>query len=41
LMGLEYKPDSIQLKQARSFVEQCVETGIEVEHLNISRELFF
>jgi L-ascorbate metabolism protein UlaG (beta-lactamase superfamily) len=41
LMGLEYKPDSIQLKQARSFVEQCVEAGVEVEHLNISRELFF
>jgi len=41
LMGLEYKPDSIQLKQARSFVERCVEAGVEVEHLNISRELFF
>ncbi len=41
LMGLEYKPDSIQLKQARSFAERCVEAGVEVEYLNISRELFF
>jgi L-ascorbate metabolism protein UlaG (beta-lactamase superfamily) len=41
LMGLEYKPDSIQLTQARSFVERCVEAGVDVEHLNISRELFF
>jgi L-ascorbate metabolism protein UlaG (beta-lactamase superfamily) len=41
LMGLEYKPDSIQLRQARNFVEKCIEGGVEVEHLNISRELFF
>jgi L-ascorbate metabolism protein UlaG (beta-lactamase superfamily) len=41
LMGLEYKPDSIQLKQARSFVERCTEAGMEVEHLNISREWMF
>jgi L-ascorbate metabolism protein UlaG (beta-lactamase superfamily) len=41
LMGLEYTPDSIQLKQARSFVERCVQAGVEVEHLNISREMFF
>jgi L-ascorbate metabolism protein UlaG (beta-lactamase superfamily) len=41
LMGLEYKPDSIQLKQARSFVERCVDAGVEVEHLSISREMLF
>jgi L-ascorbate metabolism protein UlaG (beta-lactamase superfamily) len=41
LMGLEYQPDSIQLKQARSFVGQCGEAGIGVEHLNISREWIF
>jgi L-ascorbate metabolism protein UlaG (beta-lactamase superfamily) len=41
LMGLEYKPDAIQLKQARSFVERCVEAGIEIEHLNISREMIY
>lgn len=41
LMGLEYKPDAIQLKQARSFVERCVEAGVEIEHLNISREMFY
>jgi L-ascorbate metabolism protein UlaG (beta-lactamase superfamily) len=41
LMGLEYKPDSIQLKQARGFVERCVDAGVEVEYLKISRELYF
>jgi L-ascorbate metabolism protein UlaG (beta-lactamase superfamily) len=41
LMGLEYKPDAIQLKQARSFVERCAEAGIEIEHLNISREMLY
>jgi L-ascorbate metabolism protein UlaG (beta-lactamase superfamily) len=41
LMGLEYKPDSIQLQQARNFVERCVESGVEVEHLHIVRELHF
>jgi L-ascorbate metabolism protein UlaG (beta-lactamase superfamily) len=41
LMGLEYKPDAIQMKQARSFVERCVEAGVEIEHLNISREMFY
>jgi L-ascorbate metabolism protein UlaG (beta-lactamase superfamily) len=41
LMGLEYKPDSIQLTQAKNFVQRCVEAGIEVEHLNIVRELVF
>jgi L-ascorbate metabolism protein UlaG (beta-lactamase superfamily) len=41
LMGLEYKPDSLQLKQARSFVDKCIDAGVEVEHLHISRELFF
>jgi L-ascorbate metabolism protein UlaG (beta-lactamase superfamily) len=41
LMGLEYKPDAIQMTQARGFVERCVEAGVEIEHLNISRELFY
>ncbi len=41
LMGLEYKPDAIQLQQARSFVARCVEAGVEIEHLNISREMFY
>jgi L-ascorbate metabolism protein UlaG (beta-lactamase superfamily) len=41
LMGLEYKPDSVQLTQVRNFAERCVEAGIEVEHLNIARELVF
>ena len=41
LMGLEYKSDSVQLKQARNFVERCIDAGVEVEHLHISRELFF
>jgi L-ascorbate metabolism protein UlaG (beta-lactamase superfamily) len=41
LMGLEYKPDSIQLKQARSFIERCVAAGVEVEHLNVAREWLF
>lgn len=41
LMGLEYKPDAIQLKQARSFIDQCVASGVEIEHLNIAREMFY
>ena len=41
LMGLEYKPDSVQLQQARSFIDHCIAAGVEVEHLNISREMFF
>jgi len=40
-MGLEYTPESVQLKQARNFVKRCVESGVDVEHLSISRELFF
>jgi L-ascorbate metabolism protein UlaG (beta-lactamase superfamily) len=41
LMGLEYQPDAIQLQQARNFVERCVEAGVEIEHLNISREISY
>lgn len=41
LMGLEYKSDAIQLKQARSFVSRCVEAGVDIEHLNIAREMFY
>ena len=40
-MGLEYKSDAIQLKQARSFVSRCVEAGVDIEHLNIAREMFY
>jgi len=40
LMGLEYQPDSIQLKQARNFIDRCHESSIEVELLNISHEMF-
>jgi hypothetical protein len=41
LMGLEYKPEAVQLQQARTFVEQCVAAGVEIEHLHISREMFY
>ena len=41
LMGLEYKPDAVQLQQARSFVERCVAADVEIEHLDISREIFY
>jgi L-ascorbate metabolism protein UlaG (beta-lactamase superfamily) len=41
LMGMQYTADSIQLKQAQSFVTRCTEAGLNVEHLNGSRELFF
>jgi hypothetical protein len=41
LMGLEYQPDSIQLQQTRSFVDHCRAADLAIEHLNISRELFF
>jgi L-ascorbate metabolism protein UlaG (beta-lactamase superfamily) len=41
LMGLEYKPDAIQLKQAKSFVERCIEAHVAIEHLHVSREMFY
>jgi hypothetical protein len=41
LMGLEYKPDAIQLKQAENFIARCVEAGVEIEHLNIAREMHY
>jgi L-ascorbate metabolism protein UlaG (beta-lactamase superfamily) len=41
LMGLEYQPGSIQLTQARNFIDRCRDSGVAVEHLHISRELFF
>ena len=41
LMGLEYQPDSVQLKQARNFIEKCIGVGVEVEQLSISREMRF
>lgn len=41
LMGLEYKPEAVQLQQARSFVERCTEAGVQVEHLDISKEMFY
>jgi L-ascorbate metabolism protein UlaG (beta-lactamase superfamily) len=41
IMGLEYQPGCIQLTQARNFVDRCRESGVEIEHLNISREMSF
>jgi hypothetical protein len=39
LMGLEYRSDSVQLKQAGSFIKRCIDIGLTVEYLNISKEL--
>jgi L-ascorbate metabolism protein UlaG (beta-lactamase superfamily) len=41
LMGLEYAPDAIQLRQAKSFIDRCVEAGVGIEHLDIAREMFY
>jgi L-ascorbate metabolism protein UlaG (beta-lactamase superfamily) len=41
LMGLEYQPECIQLKQAQSFFERCREIGVAVEHLHIAREMLY
>ena len=41
LMGLEYQPGSVQLTQARNFVERCEGAGVKVEQLHISREMLF
>jgi L-ascorbate metabolism protein UlaG (beta-lactamase superfamily) len=39
LMGLEYAPDSIQLKESDKFIAMCTDVGIKAERLFISREI--
>jgi L-ascorbate metabolism protein UlaG (beta-lactamase superfamily) len=41
IMGLQYKPDSIQLIESNKFIEQCKENGIQAERLFGSREIVF
>jgi hypothetical protein len=41
LMGLEYSPDSVQLKEVASFLGRCEEARIPAENLYMSRELVY
>jgi hypothetical protein len=41
LMGLEYSPDSIQLKEVASFLRRCKDHAIPAENLFMSRELHY
>jgi L-ascorbate metabolism protein UlaG (beta-lactamase superfamily) len=41
IMGLEYTPESIQLKESDKFIELCTRAGIIAERLFGSRELVF
>jgi L-ascorbate metabolism protein UlaG (beta-lactamase superfamily) len=41
IMGLEYTPESIQLKEAASLLDRCMHHHIPAEQLFISRELQF
>ena len=41
IMGREYQPGAIQLTQARNFIDKCRESGLDIEYLRISREMFF
>jgi len=39
IMGLQYKPDSIQLKEVAAFLELCRDANLPAEHLYISKDL--
>lgn len=41
IMGLQYKPDSIQLTESDSFIAQCRDSGVAAERLFGSREVIF
>jgi L-ascorbate metabolism protein UlaG (beta-lactamase superfamily) len=41
LMGLEYSPESVQLKEVAAFLKHCEERAIQAENLYISREVEF
>jgi hypothetical protein len=41
IMGLEYSPDCIQLKQVAAFLEHCRQTGVPAESLYISYQAEF
>ena len=41
LMGLQYTPDSIQLKEVTQFLERCRQAQIAAENLYISKEVEF
>jgi L-ascorbate metabolism protein UlaG (beta-lactamase superfamily) len=41
MMGLQYTPESIQLREIASFLERCREAGIPAEQLYLRRELEF
>jgi hypothetical protein len=38
-MGLNYRPDSIQLRESQAFVDRCRANGIEAERLHMQMEL--
>lgn len=39
IMGLQYTPESVQLKEVAQLLERCREAGVHAEHLYISKEL--
>lgn len=41
IMGLEYTPDSIQLKEVAQFLDRCRDAGIDAENLFMSKELLY
>lgn len=41
IMGLQYSPDSIQLREVTAFLERCREGQVNAEHLFMKRELNF
>jgi len=41
IMGLEYTPDSVQLKEMEALLARCHEAGREAEYLYVSRDMQF
>jgi L-ascorbate metabolism protein UlaG (beta-lactamase superfamily) len=41
IMGLEYTPDSIQIKELVAFLGRCRAAGLDAENLFMSREILF
>lgn len=39
MMGLQYEPDSVQLRESGAFIERCQQAGLAAERLYGSREL--
>jgi L-ascorbate metabolism protein UlaG (beta-lactamase superfamily) len=39
IMGLEYTPDAVQLRESNRFMQACADAGIEAERLYLHKEL--